>query len=178
MAVLSRFARLVSADLHAVIDRLEDPDALLRQALRDLREQVEQTRSLCAAGAREQQRLRDRQQRITARLQQLSVEVDSALQAERDELARHLLRERIGLERERDDGVARLQTLDRAQTADTQRLADQRERMTHLEARVDRLAPEETPTAQPTNDIGPTARVSDADVEVALIRAKQAGRSA
>lgn len=36
MILISRFSQLLRADLHAVLDRLEDPEALLRQAIRDM----------------------------------------------------------------------------------------------------------------------------------------------
>jgi phage shock protein A len=176
MAVLSRFARLVSADLHAVIDHLETPEALLRQALREMREQIDSTESACARGAKERQRLRDRQERIDARLGQLSPDIDSALQADRDELARHLLRERIALEREQEDGAARLSALERELAEHRQRLAEQRECLRQLDAEADRALAETAPTRRTPDGIGPIGVVSDADVEIALIRAKQAGR--
>ncbi len=36
MALISRLTQLFQADFHAVLDRLEEPDALLRQAVRDM----------------------------------------------------------------------------------------------------------------------------------------------
>ena len=36
MALVSRLTRLFQSDFHAVLDRIEEPDALLRQAVRDM----------------------------------------------------------------------------------------------------------------------------------------------
>ena len=36
MAMMNRLTRLFQADFHAVLDRIEEPDALLHQALRDM----------------------------------------------------------------------------------------------------------------------------------------------
>ena len=38
MALISRVSRLLRADLHAVLDHLEEPDVLLRQAVREMEE--------------------------------------------------------------------------------------------------------------------------------------------
>ena len=36
MALITRVSRLFRADVHAVLDRIEEPDLLLRQALREM----------------------------------------------------------------------------------------------------------------------------------------------
>lgn len=36
MALINRATRLFRADLHAVLDRIEEPDILLRQAVREM----------------------------------------------------------------------------------------------------------------------------------------------
>ena len=48
MALITRLSRLMRADLHAVLDRVEEPEVLLRQALREMQEEL----------ARDQQRQR------------------------------------------------------------------------------------------------------------------------
>ncbi len=40
MALITRMTRLFTADLHAVLDRLEEPDVLLKQALREMEDDV------------------------------------------------------------------------------------------------------------------------------------------
>ena len=41
MPLIDRFTRLVSADLHALIDRIEEPELLLRQAVRELDDELD-----------------------------------------------------------------------------------------------------------------------------------------
>ena len=48
MALITRVSRLFRADLHAVLDRIEEPDVLLRQAVREMEEAL----------ARDEQRLK------------------------------------------------------------------------------------------------------------------------
>ena len=41
MALITRLSRLFQADLHAVLDRIEEPDTLLRQAMREMEEALD-----------------------------------------------------------------------------------------------------------------------------------------
>ena len=41
MALVTRLSRLFRADLNAVLDRLEEPEMLLRQAVREMEEEVD-----------------------------------------------------------------------------------------------------------------------------------------
>lgn len=40
MALINRISRLFSADFNAVLDRIEEPDVLLKQALREMEEDI------------------------------------------------------------------------------------------------------------------------------------------
>ena len=50
MALINRISRLFKADFHAVLDQIEEPEALLKQAIRDMEDDLastEQRVSLC-----------------------------------------------------------------------------------------------------------------------------------
>ena len=40
MALITRVSRLFQADFHAVLDRIEEPEVLLRQAVREMEEEL------------------------------------------------------------------------------------------------------------------------------------------
>ena len=44
MALITRVGRLFRADLHAVLDRVEEPEVLLRQAIREMEEELAEER--------------------------------------------------------------------------------------------------------------------------------------
>ena len=52
MALMTRVARLFRADLHAVLDRIEEPEVLLRQALREMEDGVNGERRALACSGR------------------------------------------------------------------------------------------------------------------------------
>ena len=42
MALVNRISRLFRADFHAVLDQIEEPDLLLRQAIREMQDDMAQ----------------------------------------------------------------------------------------------------------------------------------------
>ena len=40
MALINRMSRLFTADVHAVLDRIEEPDVLLKHAVREMEEEL------------------------------------------------------------------------------------------------------------------------------------------
>jgi len=43
MALINRISRLFKADFHAVLDHIEEPEALLKQAIRDMEDDLAKT---------------------------------------------------------------------------------------------------------------------------------------
>jgi len=43
MALINRLSRLFRADFHAVLDQIEEPEALLKQAIRDMEDDLANT---------------------------------------------------------------------------------------------------------------------------------------
>ena len=60
MALIARVSRLFRADVNAVLDRMEEPEVLLRQALRDMQEALAQDQQVLAKMEKELKQLTDR----------------------------------------------------------------------------------------------------------------------
>ena len=98
MGVFSRIFRLCKADLHGVMDQLEDKSLLLKQYLREMEEslkykeaRLEQINGSC------RQIQRDLVQRNNEG-QKLEQDLDLAVRKEKDEIARMLIRKRRTLQ--------------------------------------------------------------------------------
>ena len=95
MAILNRFARLLTADIHAVMDRLEEPRAQLQQALREL----DEAQLLGASRVRqiEQQLSALQQQQVALDEQQANCqrELDLCLAATQEALAKKVVRRQL-----------------------------------------------------------------------------------
>ena len=171
MTLITRLGRLFRADLNAVLDGLEEPAMVLRQAIRDmqavlLEEQAEQTRLLG-----ESQRLAQARDEHRQRLAALDEELTLCLAAGQDTLARDLVRRKLEAGRHGSALEARLSTLDEAQRHLARRVAEHGQRLDALraEASVYEAMPanatEPAPTPWPA-----AAAISEAEIEVALLR--------
>src|SRR5262245_6048157 len=99
MTLIHRISQLFTADLHAVLDRLEEPEALLKQAIRDMEEvaaKTEQRVRLLEHGINDLER---RRQSIEQSTVGIDGELDLCLAQGEDALARSLVRRKLEAER-------------------------------------------------------------------------------
>jgi len=111
MALLSRIVQLFKADIHAVMDQIEDQGLLLKQHLREMEESlVEKEMQLKKMRSALDQTLQDHQkgEKETGNLQQ---DLQVALKKDRDDIARMLIKKLKPLSRlqsERRNHIDRL----------------------------------------------------------------------
>lgn len=92
MGILSRMFRLCKADVHGVMDQLEDKGLLLKQYLREMEASLkEKEERLEQIGGRLRQVQRDLAQR-REEVQKLEKDLDLAVLKEKDDIARMLIR--------------------------------------------------------------------------------------
>jgi phage shock protein A len=177
MALMTRMTRLFRADAHAVLDRLEEPATLLRQALREMEAALEED-------DRRRRRLDRQHTQLVARRAELARTVDSAnreldlcFEAGNEALARGLLRRRLEAERLQAALERRLEGAATALAEIDARLDEHRARLEALRQKAELLAAEEAPdeddTAWLERDFGRGLRVGDDEVEVALLQERQ-----
>ena len=167
MALVNRISRIFTADLHAVLDRIEEPDVLLAQSIREMADAVAaDERRLAAVKERQQQCQRDLTA-SNARLREFDRELDLCLGSDQDDLARSVIRKKLAesrsaacltsTAREADETIAELTAvLD-------ERRRDLEEIRQHAEVvRRDRPVPSVDYDA-----------VADSDVEIALLAEKE-----
>ncbi len=176
MALITRISRLFRADAHAVLDRLEEPDVLLAQAVREmeavlsqdeqrLRRLVQQERQLCA-------RITDTE----ARLNRANEEMEVCFRAGNDDLARAVVRRRLEAERFAETLTRHREELAVKIGSLRQRIDDNRAQLETTRRKAEVLSPAETTEADSEwrrNEIS----VRDDEVEVAFLREKQRRRS-
>jgi phage shock protein A len=171
MALITRLNRLFKADMHAVIDRLEAPDVLLRQAVRDMEEAVAASQQAFAAVSAERKRVGACLAELAVQRGRVANELDLCFEAGNEALARMLLRRRLHIERSERPLLLQGEALDDDLAARRGKLELQRRRLAELrdQAAVFEVAPQSgvDAFAIPGHDI------SEADVELALLAEKQ-----
>ncbi len=173
MPMINRLTRLFRADMHAVLDGIEEPDLLLRQALREMDEALSDASRKLELNRQQRAALVRRQQEISSTLVKVDEELELCLNADNEVLARVLLRRRLEGERMAAHMQRQTSRLDADIEKAQQALEQQRAQFDQLRAQ----AQMQSPTTDADVGAGPWSAeqfsVSDADVELALLRARR-----
>lgn len=172
MAILTRLARLLQADLHALLDRMEAPDVLLQQSLREMEADLQLRRQ---QQRQQEQQLQQLQNLLHNRQQQMSrhqAELDLCLDAGNDSLARSLLRRQLETRQQLEMLQHRCADLQHQIATTNETLQQEQSTYENLKAQADCVLP-----PAPGVDITAVATpspITDADIELALLQARQA----
>ena len=136
MGILSRMLRLCKADVHGVMDQLEDKGLLLKQALREMEAglKAKDKRLAHISG-----RCRQIERELSARreeIKKLEKDLDLAVSREKDEIARMLIRKRRMLQSSCDQLTGQMVELTEEQNALSETLGQQRMRYDQLKIKV------------------------------------------
>jgi phage shock protein A len=173
MTLINRVSRLFRADLHAVLDRVEEPDLLLRQAVREMEDDLAADRRRLAGLAEGRRALDARLAELEAQLAGVAEELDICFAAGKDDLARALIKRRLEGARLRDFLRAKRADLERQTAGLESRIGEHVARLEAMRQKAELLAsrdPSEMPDVPWST---PDYRVRDEDVEVAFLRERQ-----
>lgn len=178
MAIVNRITRLFAADVHAVLDRLEEPDALLRQAIREMEAVLAERTQQLKALELDRELVRRRSSEIERTLAGIREEIDLSFAAGNEALVRTCLRRRLEGERllrmlEQRSGLL-TQQIEQA----TPVLEQQRERLDAMRQKAALFDVELASCASADGSRWNSCDtpVSEADIDLALLREQQARR--
>jgi phage shock protein A len=182
MALINRVSRLFKADFHAVLDQIEEPEQLLKQAVRDMEDELAAAEQRIANCSHEQTLLTVRLREIQSSVEEIDEQLDLCFESGKDDLSRSLIRRKLEAERI----LKRLNARFAANTAyleEQQRLVEGNRNTLHSLRQKAELF-EHRPASQKDgadfDDVTWMARemnVSEDEVEIAFLREK-AQRSA
>jgi phage shock protein A len=115
MTLITRITRLFKADLHGILDGLEEPEEVIKQAIRDMEEDIAAQEHHLEELRAALQRLEREAQEMTVAMQEIEPQIALCFAAENESLARNLIRKRLEMIR-RAKGIARAQEETRAQS--------------------------------------------------------------
>lgn len=173
MALINRMSRLFTADVHAVLDRLEEPDALLKHAIREMEDALLESEQRLHALEHERGVLADRALKVSHVLQELGEQLDVCFAEGNDELARKVLKRRLETERLASHVAERRAGVDAEIARAHAAVDEQREQLDVMRQKAELLA------VQPSGieeRAGVDFAVGEAEVEVAFLRERQKRR--
>ena len=92
MALINRISRLVKADFHAVMDQIEEPEQLLKQAIRHMEDDLTTTEQRGTLCAHDQEALSVRRSELENTLAEIDEQLDLCFESKKDDLAKKLIR--------------------------------------------------------------------------------------
>lgn len=176
MALITRFGRLFRADLHAVLDRIEEPDVMLRQAVREMEEEVAADEQRLRQFQLENKQLAARYEELQGSQAQFQEELSVCLDADNDDLARSLLKRKLETEQLLQLIQRRRQQQSQSLTELGTRLQQNRSRLSAMQQKLELFIHDAGQDERDDTFAMPVCCVSDEEVEVALLREKQKRR--
>ncbi|MEM7283498.1 MAG: PspA/IM30 family protein [Pseudomonadota bacterium] len=169
MALINRVTRLLSADLHAVLDRLEEPEILIQQAIRDMEQDLDERECGIRLLRQKKRQLETQSQQTRTSLEGLQEELDLCLDANNEALAKTLIRKRL-------EAQAFLSNTEQKLNAWSDEIKDLesqfRDDQSQLEALRQKADAFNTDTGVTENNWSTSSTVTDEDVDVALLKEK------
>jgi phage shock protein A len=169
MALINRMSRLFTADVHAVLDRIEEPDVLLKHAIREMEEELARNEHRIRVLEHERGALADRHRKVQALLAELAGELDVCFAAGNDELARKVIKRRLETERLERQVTERRGAVDKDLTIGRKAVDEQREQLDVMRQKAELLTPTSTGDEWGKTELA----VGEAEVEVAFLRERQ-----
>jgi len=113
MGIMTRFVRLCKADIHGVMDQMEDKGLLLKQHLRDMQEELDKKESRLASMLASREETERERERRSREYQALEQDLALAIAKEKDDIARTLIRKLKPLGQHGDELRRHVEALDR-----------------------------------------------------------------
>lgn len=177
MALITRVSRLFQADLHAVIDRIEEPYILLKQAVREMEEALDNDERHFKALHHEQTQLQAQYASVNDSLNETEEALNVCCESNQDDLARKVVKTKLETLQFKKFLSRKLNTLEQTISGLHARLDENRSNLVSMRQKAELLADEKPSSSINDNWNYPGFAVRDEDVEVTLLREKQKRRA-
>ena len=169
MALINRIGRLFQADFHAVLDRIEEPEIQLKQAIREMTfeiQQNEQRLTRLKEQAKEGQRLHSEWE---TKFDKLAEELDLCFAAENEQLARDTIKRKLEFEKRLISSRHCLRRLEQSIKSLEEVLNDQQSKLQSMSQKRDVYSHKASQHSTDTTDFS----VRNEDIEIAMLREKR-----
>ncbi len=172
MTLMMRIARLFKADMHVLLDLLEEPEAVLKQAIRDMETEIEAGKSTLDERRQKEAGLRRTAGDLESSIAAYTEQIDIAFEAQNDDLARTLIRKKLEAENRLQTTTRVIDVLTAEAEAMQNQLHDQQAQLDAIVAQMP-LCTDAASRAEPPASGAAPLGVAEEDVEVAFLREKR-----
>jgi len=179
MTVITRIARLFTADFHRVLDHIEEPEALLRQAIREMHKSLEEAESNLVHSQQRDQEIGNRLVELEQTLDDFDAQLDLCFESNKDDLARDLVKRKLEAGALEKRLRAQQSTLRQSITQQQEALVQNQLSLEQLRQKADAISTNECGEHNSFNKIDSILSnadgiiVNDTDVDVAFLQEKK-----
>ena len=176
MALITRISRLFHADMHAVLDHIEEPDLLLKQAIREMSGALAQDETQLKLLEHEQQQFSRQETDLTESLSNLDEQLALCFKSNKEDLARTLIKRKLETQQTLKALSNKIREAKEAADKLTTQLAEQKSQLESMKQKAALFDQENTAlqSAQAaTNWNMPNTTIHADDIEVAFLHEKQ-----
>ena len=174
MALITRISRLFRADFNAVLDRIEEPDVLLKQALREMEEDVhsdeQQLKLLLNDYSQSELKIKE----IKGNIEQVNQELDICFESNETELARSQVKRKLEMQRYEKHLKSKLTSLEKRKGELENRISENKERLTSMQQKLDLLINDEPLKQGDEVFSNVNVTINKDEIEMAFLKEKQA----
>ena len=173
MALITRISRLFQADFHAVLDRIEEPDIQLKQAIREMQIDLQQSEQRLALLQHESGSLSNMISDANTKLGNFDEELDICFAAKKEDLARDLIKRKLEtthlLQSSEKQNVALLSSIQNLELS----IEENREQLENMAQKLDLLVTDMDSGSAHGKFSNINASVRSEEIEIAFLREKQ-----
>ncbi|MCP5206532.1 MAG: PspA/IM30 family protein [Hahellaceae bacterium] len=170
MALLKRFNQLLHADIHAMLDQIEDPSALLKQSIREMEAALLKNQLQLQQLQSDHERLTGVEASLSTELCRIEESLDLAIDAKDDALAKNLVRRKL-------QSTNLLQTIKSQNQQRLESIAKQEKQILQQQMTIDGLKQKCAALTEPSQPISCSddfaMTITADDIDIALLREKQ-----
>jgi phage shock protein A len=172
MALISRVSRLFTADVHAVLDRIEEPQVLLKQAIREMEDEAASGGQQLKWLRHEKQQLEKKRDAGSTLVDELDSELDICFEAGEEELARSLVKRKLTEQQRTKTATAQLDSVASAIVELSAVLDDQRHKLREMQQNAEILT-EDARTDAGISESFAGPEIGPEEIDIAFLREKQ-----
>lgn len=172
MTILGRISKLFKADVHCILDQLEEPAAVLKQALREMEEEIRKDMQLLAQMKTRAERLNSRKNAHDREVSGTDEQLEVCFIARNESLAKAMIRKRLEAQKRIAFISNEIEKENKEIEVLSHRIKEREEAMNHIREKFELLT-EEAFSTEPADKDPCKLRVTEEEVEVAFLRAMQ-----
>lgn len=174
MALITRIGRLFRADFNAVLDRIEEPDVLLKQALREMEDDLHNDTQHLKILEKECSQIEKNIKELDENFTQVNKELDVCFDSNETELARSQVKRKLEMQRFEKHLNQKLNFTEEKISELKSRIDENKSRFITMQQKLDLLVNEKTTVDVDEFSLNLNMSVSDHDVDIAFLQEKQA----